>query len=344
MRTCFSTRPINCLRAVLPWLILVAISPMVLAGERDLFAVALHVSRPEVEIAEPLKLTIRATAPCGWQVLPPVMPGDSQGLRIIGSNETTEQTPEQIVWTRHLTIEAYEAGRKTISPLEVTFAPPRFNHEIKAQRSEARKVKSVAAEIYVRNALGLFESGTDLRSIYDTVAVPWTWRQWAMAAGGLALIVGCGLLIIRWVNRFHVDDGSPSPQLLLRELARLKEAWLRGSECDRETLVDASEIARRWLRWRHGAVTIHRTTDAWAALVGDWNDVAIAPIVDVLALADRVKFAQVEPTVDEVRGSLERLRHVMHVDRQPPYRDAERGEQERYASDTERAGSRGGDG
>jgi hypothetical protein len=81
-------------------------------------------------------------------------------------------------------------------------------------------------------------------------------------------------------------------------------------------VVAASEIARRWLQWRQGAVTIHRTTDAWAALVLRWNVAAIAPIVEVLSLADRVKFAQAEPTLDEVRESLERLRHVMHVERE----------------------------
>src|SRR5207248_11264430 len=135
---------------------------------------------------------------------------------------------------------------------EVTFAPPRLpspsgrgagreegrqnalNHEAKAQNLEPRKVKSAATEIYVRSALGLFESGTELRSIYDTVAVPWTWRQWAMAAGGSALILGCGLLGIRCVNRFHDHDGS-----LPRELALLKEAWLRGRERDAETVVAA---------------------------------------------------------------------------------------------------------
>jgi hypothetical protein len=315
MKACISTRPINCCCALLPWLFSVGISPTV-AAERDPFDVALHVSQQEVEIAEPLELTIRATAPPGWHIVPPVMPADWQGLRVIGSSEKTQQNGDRIVWTRQVTLEAYEAGRKTISPLEVTFAPPRFDHEVKVPKVEARKMKSAATAISVRNALGLLESGTELRSIYGTVAVPWTWRQWAMAAGCSALIVACGWLVIRWVNRFHDDDGSLSRRFLLGELARLKEAWLRGSESDAETVVVASEIARRWLSWRQGAVTIHRTTDDWAALVLHWNVAAIAPIVDVLGLADRVKFGQAEPTVDEVRESLERLRQVLHVERE----------------------------
>jgi hypothetical protein len=314
----------------------VAIMPMNRVTQRSLFDVSLHVSRQEVEIAEPLELTIRAIAPSGWQILPPVMPADLPGMRVIGSTETTEQTQDRIVWTRHVALEAYAAGRKTISPVEVTFAPPRFDREVKAESSlpagrlavpphprpsaggrgepqkvETRMMKSAATVIDVRSALGLFESGSELRPIYDPVALPWTWRQWAMGAGGAALIVGCGWLVIRWVNRFHDDDRSLSRQSLLRELARLKEAWLQGSESDRETAVAASEIARRWLSWRQG-ITIHRTTDDWAALVLRSN-VAIAPIVDILGLADRVKFAQVEPTLEEVRDSLERLRQVMHA-------------------------------
>jgi len=330
------TPPINCHCAVFCWLLLVAISPVHRAAEPDRFDVALHVSQQEVEIAEPLEVTLRAAAPLGWQILPPVTPTDWQGLRVIGSTETTEQTNDQMVWTRHVTVEGYEAGRKTISPLEVTFAPPRLpspsgraaggeggrqnalNREAKAPKLEPRKMKSAAAEIYVRSALGLFESGTELRSIYDPVAVPWSWRQWTMAAGGSVLIVGCGWLVVRWVNRFHDDDGSLSRRGLLGELARLKEAWLRGRESDRETVVAASEIARRWLRWRQKAGTIHRTTDDWAALVRHWNVATIAPIMDVLGLADRVKFAQVEPTLDEVRESLERVRQVMQVERVVP--------------------------
>jgi hypothetical protein len=353
------------------------------AAEPHVFDVALHVSRQEVEIAEPVELTIRASAPPGWQILPPVMPGDWQGFRVIGSSETTEQTKDHIVWTRHVKLEAYEAGQKTISPIEVTFTPPRLpspsgrgaggegaqpnapNRSAKSQKVQLPKAKTAPTEIYVRNALGLFESGTELRSIYDAVSVPWTWRQWAIAATCSALILGCGLLGIRWVNRFHDDDGS-----LPGELARLKEAWLRGSQSDAGTAVAASEIARRWLQWRAAAsgtdtfsaaaannpvtranqqsypvpaekmsvplpakdlpfggrgqgegrnsrtgngkatVTIYRTTADWAALVRHWNVAAIHPIVDVLELADRVKFAQAEP-LEEVRDSLERLRQVM---------------------------------
>jgi hypothetical protein len=305
-------------------------------SSKQAFDVAMHVSQQEVEIAEPFELTVRATAPSGWRIVPAAMPADWQGLRVITSKETTEQTSDQVVWTRHVTVEAYEAGPKTISSLEVTFAPPPSNHEVKAESSgparrfegppharsagrgepqngEARHMKSASTVIHVRSALGFFESGTELRPIYETVAVPWTWRQWTMAAGCSALIVGCGWLVVRWVNRFHDEDKSLSRQSLLGELARLKESWLRRRESDRETVVAASEIARRWLGWRHGTVTIHRTTDDWAALVGQWNDVAIAPIVEVLRVADRVKFAQVEPDLDEVRECLERLRRVLLI-------------------------------
>jgi hypothetical protein len=315
MKACLSTRPSHCHCAVLCWLLWAVILPLHPLAGPDRFHVALDVSQEEVEIAEPLELTIRATAPVGWQILPPVMQADWQGLRVISSNETTKQTKDQVVWTRHVTVEPYEAGPKTIAPIEITFAPPRFDQAL-AQKVEPRKVKSAAKVIRVRSALGVFESDTELRSIYDAVAVPWTWRQWTMATGCSALIVGCGLLVIRWVNRFHDDDGSLSRQGLLGELARLKEAWLRGREGDRETVAAAAEIARRWLRRRQKAGTIHRTTDDWAALVRHWNVTAITPIVDVLGLADRVKFAQVEPTLDEVRESLERLGKVMHVKRE----------------------------
>jgi hypothetical protein len=317
MKLCFSTRSVNCCFAVLAWPLLVAILPIHFAAKpAGLFDLTMHLSQQEVEIAEPVELTIRATAPPGWQILPLVMPAEWQGLRVIGSSETTEQRENQTVWTRHVKLEAYEAGRKTILPVEVTFAPPRLDHEVKAGKVEPRKLKSAASVLWVRSALGLFESGTELRPIYDTVSVPWTWRQWTVAAGCAALIVACGLLVIRWVNRFHDDPGSISAQFLLRELVRLRESWLRDRQSDAATVVAASEIARRWLRWRQGAVMTHRTTGDWAAVVRHWKVAAIAPVVDVLSLADRVKFAQAEPTVDEVRDCLERLRQVMQVARE----------------------------
>src|SRR5262249_461530 len=114
-----------CLCAVLPWLLTVAILPMNGAADPRLFDVSVHVSQQEVQIADSFELTIRATAPQGWQILRPVMPADWQGLRVTGSNETTEQTGDHIVWTRHVSLEAYEAGQKTIPPAEVTFAPLR---------------------------------------------------------------------------------------------------------------------------------------------------------------------------------------------------------------------------
>lgn len=317
-RSC-STPAVNYSLAVLAWPFLFAISPLHFGPKlADPFDLTVHLSKEEVEIAEPAELIIRASAPPGWQILPPLTPAEWQGLRVTGSSETTLHNGGQIVWTRHVTLEAYEAGRKAISPLEVTFVPPRLGHAVAPPKVEPRKMKSAAAVISVRSALGLFEGGTELRPIYDTVAVPWTWRQWTLAAFCAALIVGCGSLVFRWVNRFHDDAGGLSRQSLLGELARLNESWLRERASDAATVVAASEIARLWLRWRQGALTTHRTTEDWAALVRQWNVAAITPVLDVLSLADRVQFAQTDPTFDEVRECLERLREVMQATREKP--------------------------
>jgi hypothetical protein len=307
-------RTIDCLCALLPWLLFVVISSMALAEEPGLFHVDLHASQNEVEIAQPLELTISATAPQGWTILPPPLLAKLIDLRVVNSSEESERIGSQVIWTRHLTIESYAPGRKTIGPIEVTFAPPQFGHDA---ISQPRTLATEAAVIRVRSALGLFETRNELRPIHDAVAVPWTWWQWGIATGCLVVIVGCGVMVVRRVNRFH-DDGRLSRQSPLRDLERLKDAWLKGNTSDGETVAAASEIARRWLRCREGALTIHRTTEVWAARLQRRGAAACAPLVDVLRLADRVKFAGAEPTLDEVRESLAHVRQVIDAQRDRP--------------------------
>ncbi|HEV3021263.1 MAG TPA: hypothetical protein VGX76_02305, partial [Pirellulales bacterium] len=183
--------------------------------------------------------------------------------------------------------------------------------------SQPRTLATEAAVIRVRSALGLFETRNELRPIHGAVAVPWTWWQWGLATGCLVVIVGCGVIVVRWVNQFH-EDGRLSRATLLRDLARLNEAWLQGSANDGETVAAASQIARRWLWWREDALAIHRTTEVWAARLERRGAAACAPLVDVLRLADRVKFAGAEPTLDDVRESLAHVRQVIEAQRDRP--------------------------
>lgn len=312
--------------AVLAGLLCGAFSPrniasLAAAADDGLFDVALRVSPREVEIAQPLEVTITATAPRDCEIWPPPLPLamslEMPDFRVIDSNDETELRGGQIVWTRRLVLEAYAPGRKTLAPLEVAFVPPHFDEQAGAESPQILTLETEAIPVRVRSALGLFESGSELRSIYAEAAVPWTWRQWAMLLGGLVVGVGGAAFVVRWVDRFHDDSGRASHPSLLRDLQRLREAWLLGSASDEETVAAASDIARRWLQRREGAPQIYRTTAGWAGRVQRGDAAAEAAIVEVLRRADRVKFAQAEPTLDEVRDSLEQVRLVMQSARGP---------------------------
>jgi hypothetical protein len=286
------------------------------ADEPGTFEASAHVDRGEVRIAEPLKLAIRAAAPAGWRILPPPRSDELSGWRVVGSHDESERTGERIVWTRSLTLEGYAPGRQNIGPVEIRFQPP-AGGLARSDNVEIKKLHTEEVAVRVRSALGLFELGRELRPIQGAVAVPWTWRQWVLAALCLAIVAGCAAVAVRWANRFH--DASPSgtgePKSLARELYTLREAWLTGRSSDADTVAAAAEIARRYLGWQENRSVVYRTTDDWAGRVRERGESTCAALVDLLRVADRVKFAHARPTLDEVRQCLEGVRQAINVQR-----------------------------
>jgi hypothetical protein len=83
---------------------------------------------------------------------------------------------------------------------------------------------------------------------------------------------------------------------------------LTGLCSDADAVAKASEIARLCLGWQEKRTTVYRTTDEWAGRVDERGESTRGSLVDLLRLADRVKFASAKPTIDEVRLSLEQVR------------------------------------
>lgn len=285
-----------------------------LAAADDDFAVTLQADRTDVQVADPLWVTVSATAPAGWSIALPDAPDAFQELRVtttithLHHSDTGERTA-----TRRLQLESLLPGRYQVGPLDVLFLPTTHNSDAGANGGATpvrRATESVT--IGVRSTLG-FAQGQRLRDIYGTVRTPWAWWQWIVAAAATVSAVAVGRIVYSgvasWLRRRRISQRS-----LLHQLDRLDEARLNRSLSPDRLIVSVADVVRQSLRLAEGARPVYRTTDEWIQRLekGNGESSLLADAVKVVLLeADAVKFAGGTASVDQARRCLDAARTIV---------------------------------
>ncbi|WP_164103396.1 nuclear transport factor 2 family protein [Candidatus Laterigemmans baculatus] len=277
------------------------------ASTEDPFVVVFEAGRDRVAVAEPVSLTLTASAPQGWTIKLPELPERFGELRVIEADKPREVLRSgRVTQTLRFTVEAYLPGRHRIDPLPVRFLS---DEAVPRTGSSSVERQTPLLAIRVRSSLGLLDSG-QLREIHPEVIVPWTWREWALA--GL-VVSATGLAARLAAIGFHrwSDSRPMSPRRLQRKLEQLDEARLSRAMASDELIVAVAEVVRQRLQIAEGPRPIYRTTDEWIEHVAGRPELA-APVRRVLREADAIKFAGSVATVEQARQCMEAARRIVH--------------------------------
>lgn len=286
------------------------------AVAEETFEVDLHAERTQIEVADPVWVTLSATAPQGWSIQLPEAPTAFDELKVIETvGHQREAADGRLTASIRLKLESLLPGRYQIGPLDVRFVPEESGDENGASQSEEVILRSTQPmAIRVRSALRLFDSRQP-REIYGTVRVPWTWWQWTIATVVIVAAIATGTVVYQRMDRW-LRSRRISQQSLLEELDRLDEARLNRAISNDQLIVSVADVVRQSLQLAEASGPVYRTTEEWIHQVQKPQFArAGSPAVDpehltdaislVLREADAIKFAGRPATLDQARRCLD---------------------------------------
>lgn len=246
-----------------------------------------------------------------------IFPGDDLDVSpftvVDRSLEAPETGPDGIWETLVLKLSVYEVGEFEIPPVTVAWEGPGGATGEMTTEPEYIQVQSVLS--------GEEQSPRQLRPPISVAARP------VYIAGvwlAVLLFLTAVWTAVVWIRRFRrraagtVDGTGPEPQVPAHEIAlsrldRLKTSEYLSRGQIKPFFVDLTEILKEYIGARFAFLAVEHTTDE---IRRDIRTLVMAPairsdILEVLQLADMVKFAKYLPPDDTCRDALDRVRRVV---------------------------------
>ncbi len=284
--------------------------PVVRTADQGAVRLAVTVNRPEITLAERLKLTIEVTAAEGVDV---ELPRFVEHMGHLAIHDTylhpVELLDGERRWRQEYELEAFVSGTHTTPNITVVFTDRRAS----ANSVVEGRVSTDGIAVTVNS---LFEGELDQThfcGIKGPVALPaerpsaWVW--WT--GGGLAVVVA----LLAWASRRRERE-TPEPIVPPHEWARDRlQALLNEGFVERgfvqQFYYELSMIVRQYIERRYSLSAPERTTEEFVA---EMKRDALLPaeyqglLGGFLAKCDIVKFARHAPPAEEIREAFNTAR------------------------------------
>ena len=259
-----------------------------------------NVDRAEVQVADPLQLSISAISPQGTDVTFPPVPESLGSFQVISHQDffdiPLDGDATQRLWKRVIQLETYESGILEIPAMSVFVG------------REARTTDPI--RVTVQSLLEPTADPTKFRELKDVeeieLAKP-NWLLWSLlGVGALALIGAIAWYAIRkyksqqsaeaWAYE-RLDDLASSTEYALHDQTRV--------------LPRAADILRAYIQRRFDIAATQLTTDEFLARIQfspELGEDQRSDLQEFLRHADEVKFAHLVPESDQLSATLDRVR------------------------------------
>jgi len=222
----------------------------------DLATVSASASASQVQVAEPLTVELRVTAPAGTKVSLPAIGSQLGQFDIVDQRDVleipSEDSPDERVWTRHLTLESIVTGDLQIPAMEI--------QAVKGSNSQTVRSKSIP--VRVLSVLEGRADPTQFRDIHPVVDVrvppqtSYAWVWWT--AGGLG-ILALGIAAIAVVVRRR--NGLTPERWALHELNALQDSMSMRKGNSEQVSLRLTSILRNFLELQMEVPAPAQTTE-----------------------------------------------------------------------------------
>lgn len=268
-------------------------------NEQGDVSVTVRASSGQVTVADRLQFTIEARTPESAEVELPD-PGEQIGEFTVVRYENAE--PRLIGEDRLLTARTWLLD----PPLAGEYEIPSFEIRL----GDGRTLETQAIPISVVSVIPETEEAPELRDIAPPVAMPGfsPWVYFLMGVGAAAIAAGAYLLLRRRRRRAEMAAAPEPPhQVALRELRRLLDENLIEKGEAKLFYLRLSNILRRYVEDRFGIRAPEQTTEEFLSNLRReyvFADLQKELLEEVLIHCDMVKFAEHQPSREEVDGAV----------------------------------------
>ncbi|QDT27557.1 hypothetical protein [Gimesia panareensis] len=284
--------------------------PFKTSYEQQAIKVSISMSTTSVRVAEPFTVTYELTAPSDQKLVWPAVADQLGPFDVIESNDFFDIPVDSgRMWKRVLTLESIQSGNLEIPPLAVNMV----SSESSQVQSEPLKAVNIAAQpVTVSSVLEGRADPTQFRDIQSVVDVkvpventsPWT--TWGVTGLGV-ISLACVAFVV-----MAVRGRSITPEKwVLQQLDALSAKVTENSADNHHQLTELTDITKHYLALQYDIPASQQTTHELLQLLADRN-IGSTQVRDelnsVLSLADEVKFAGLDLSVDELQTAIQTVR------------------------------------
>jgi len=282
--------------------------------ERGPVTLVLKLSRKEITIAEGIALVLEVTAPEDFEI---ELPRFGEKLEQFGITDYRVEPARLVDDDKTVTVRSYElepflSGDYRIPPMKIAFWKRPAEGEPDPSEPKRHEIETEELTVKVKSILPEKMAELDIEDIEPPVELPVESRAWLYAVVGLS-VAAFGILLAIIAIRRRSRALEVAATMSADELA-----WRQVEELLAENLVEKgqlkpfyrrlSAILRTYIENRFGLRAPERTTEEFLEDLATTD--ALGPdhkrlLEDFLAHCDLVKFAELQPTSEQIQGTFD---------------------------------------
>ena len=275
-------------------------------------------SASSVQVAEPLNIEWKVTAPDGFKVSFPVV-GDQLGEWDVTSHSDAFDVPSQDgrLWIRTLTLETIQTGEIVIPSIEILYI---------ASGGDAASTRSISSKLLILRIASMLEESSDLtkfRDIRSVVDVPIpknkSMTNWSRAASVIGSVVACTVLGYVIVVARRRRPRITARQWALKEIDSLRKRLTPSNRVRARSFCRNFQISCENTSPSNLGFSSMQTTEELLAQVTKINLISVESslrISEVLVTADQTKFAGLKLVDDQLACLVKQTREAIL---EPPF-------------------------
>ncbi|MBN1357039.1 hypothetical protein JXA40_12325 [bacterium] len=266
------------------------------AGEEP--HVQVTVDRNRIHVGDPIRMTISINAPEDTRIIFPCDSMEFDPFVVLDrTHRVLSNSEESISESLELIVSAYQTGDLEIPAVEIGYETDSGQTGTVFTQPEPIRIDSVLT--------GQEKAPYDIK---EPVSVGASWKYKIGVVTGTAVVLASIAILIAWIRRRRkrfrkeIQESEPSlppDQVALSALAQLERDDLISRGEIRRFYIQLMEIFKRYIGDRFGFSAVERTTgeirsDSLRLKIQDRDR---RDIIDILELADLVKFARFQPPI-----------------------------------------------
>lgn len=257
------------------------------------------------------KLKIVATAKTNYQLQWPSLKDSLGKIEIVqrsAIDTSYSQDKSYATYAQSLTITCFDTGYKAIEPITIKYYVGQ----------DSLLKKDISSDALLLHVMGLqVDTSQAIQAIKPPLDIPFSFLDFVeeykteIGLSVLVLLVLGGLIWWFFIRKKQAQEKpqapviiKPADEIALEDLAKLelKKLWQEGSY--KQYYIELSDIIRTYIENRYDIPAMEQTTDETITSLRLLQPIYKEKLLQILVLADQVKFAKAQPLSFENEASI----------------------------------------